>query len=71
MSRRCLSSVLVIATLAAGGWLWNRASDCVLAEAYALSGEPIIRVREIQLRAASLGGVLVRVFAAKNGAGYR
>lgn len=50
--------LLVVAIMILGWWLWWRASDRVIAETRAPSGEPIIRVREIQLRAASLGGLL-------------
>ena len=53
---RTILIVVVIAAL--GGWLWWRASARVIAEMRGPSGEPIIRVREIQLRAASLGGLL-------------
>jgi hypothetical protein len=57
MSRR-RSILLIVAIIALGAWLWWRASDRVIAETRAPSGEPIICVREIQLRAASLGGLL-------------
>lgn len=57
MNRR-RSILLILAVITLGGWLWWRISDRVIAELRGATGEPIIRVREIQLNAASLGGVL-------------
>ena len=56
MSRwRIIAVVVVIITLV--GWLWHRADAHVIAEARSPSGEPVIRLREIQLHPASLGGL--------------
>lgn len=57
MSRRCLERFVIIAVLFFGFWLWLRAKDRVIAEAAGPSGWEVIRVREVQIGAASLHGI--------------